>query len=274
LSATAQATFCTRCGHELIATALFCPACGTPRSQGHVTDPLVGQVVGQRFLVVERMGHGASGTLYRGEHTTLRRKVAIKVLHHELCRDELAVERFRREAITVSDIDNDHIVEIHDFGRTPDERLYLVMELLEGETLRAAIEREKRLPVDTVVDILVQLGEALTEAHAMGYVHRDLRPRNIFLAVRRGRANYVKLLDFGLAKLVESEGNAATTSLGMNFGDPRYMSPEQARGDTIDRRADIYSLGCIAYEMLVGHAPFATGKALDILARHVDSTPT
>lgn len=273
MSASLRATFCTQCGQELTESALFCPACGTPKNQGADADPLIGQILGQRFLVIERTGHGASGTIYRGEHTTLRRKVAIKVLHHELCRDDLAVERFRREAITVSEIDNDHIVEIHDFGRTPDERLYLVMELLEGETLRDAIERDKRLPVDKVIDILIQLGETLTEAHAMGYVHRDLRPRNVYLAVRRGRANFVKLLDFGLAKLVENEGNAATTSLGMNFGDPRYMSPEQARGDTIDRRADIYSLGCIAYEMLIGHAPFARGKAFDILAKHVDSMP-
>lgn len=273
MSATARATFCTQCGHELTAKALFCPACGTPKSQGTDTDPLIGQVIGQRFLVVGRLGEGSSGTIYRGEHTTLRRKVAIKILHQDLCRDDLAVERFRREAITVSDIDNDHIVEIYDFGRTPDERLYLVMELLDGETLRNAIEREKRLPIDLVIDILIQLGEALTEAHAMGYVHRDLRPRNIYLAVRRGRKNYVKLLDFGLAKLVENEGNAATTSLGMNFGDPKYMSPEQARGETIDRRADIYSLGCIAYEMLVGQPPFATGRSMEILSRHVDTTP-
>lgn len=266
-------TFCTQCGQELVASALFCPACGTPRSASADADPLIGQVLGQRFLVLERMGHGGSGTMYRGEHTTLRRRVAIKLLHHELCQNDLAVERFRREAITVSNIDNDHIVEIYDFGRAPDERLYLVMELLEGESLQRAIEREKRLAIDKIVDILIQTGEALSEAHAMGYVHRDLRPRNIFLAMRRGRSNFVKLLDFGLAKLVADEGQAATTSLGLNFGDPKYMSPEQARGDAIDRRSDIYSLGCITYEMLVGHPPFARGKAFEILAGHVETMP-
>ena len=113
---------------------------------------------------------------------TLRRKVAIKVLHHELSRDDLAVERFRREATTVAEIDNEHIVEIHDFGRTPDGRLYLAMELLEGETLDAVLAREGQLAVERAVDILIQVGEALMEAHAIGYVHRDLRPRNIFLA--------------------------------------------------------------------------------------------
>src|SRR5262249_6763602 len=158
--------------------------------------------------------------IYRAEHVTLRRKVAIKVLHNELSRDDLAVERFRREATTVAEIDNEHIVEIHDFGRTPDGRLYLAMELLEGETLDTVIAREGTRTVGRTADILIQVGEAMIEAHAIGYVHRDIRPRNIYLAVRRGKANYVKLLDFGLAKLVESESGAASTSLGMTFGDP------------------------------------------------------
>lgn len=273
MSATPNAIRCASCGQEYAAEGLFCPACGTPRARRVAGDALVGTVLGERFLVIERIGHGASGTIYRGEHVTLRRKVALKVLHSELSRDELAVERFRREATTVSEIDNDHIVEIHDFGRTPDGRLYLAMELLEGEPLSDRLARDKRLSVDRAVDILVQLGEGLMEAHAMGYVHRDLRPRNLFLAVRRGRPDFVKLLDFGLAKLVENEGKAESTRLGMTFGEPRYMSPEQARGDTVDRRADIYSTGCIAYEMLVGQAPFAGGKSLDVLARQFESMP-
>jgi serine/threonine protein kinase len=218
---------------------------------------------------MERLGHGGSGTIYRGEHVTLRRKVAVKVLHHELSRDDMAVERFRREATTVGELDNDHIVEIYDFGRTPDGRLYLAMEYLEGETLEAVLSRDGKLGVDLAVSILIQLGEALMEAHAIGYVHRDLRPRNIYLTHRRRQKDYVKLLDFGLAKLVKQDGDAASTSLGMTFGDPKYMSPEQARGDSIDRRADIYSLGCIAYQMLVGTPPFASGKAFEILTGHV-----
>src|SRR5262249_59251742 len=114
-----------------------------------------------------------------------RRKVAIKVLHHELSRDDLAIERFRREATMVAEIDNDHIVEIHDFGKTQDGRLYLAMELLEGETLDAVLARDGKLPIDRVADILIQCGDSLVEAHAIGYVHRDLRPRNIYPAVRR-----------------------------------------------------------------------------------------
>ena len=264
---------CAGCQHAYIETALFCPNCGRPKVREAPADPLLGKVLGERFLVQELLGQGGSGTIYRAEHVTLRRKVAIKVLHTELSRDDLAVERFRREATTVAEIDNEHIVEIHDFGRTPDGRLYLAMELLEGETLDAVLVRDKQLSIERAADVLIQVGEALMEAHAIGYVHRDLRPRNIYLSVRRGKANFIKLLDFGLAKLVETEGQAASTSLGMTFGDPRYMSPEQARGDRIDRRADIYQLGCVAYEMLTGGPPFVGSRVFDILTKQVTEAP-
>ena len=260
---------CASCRRELAPSALFCPNCGTPRVRDGVVDELIGAVLGERFLVVDRLGAGKSGTIYRGEHVTLRRKVAVKVLHHELSRDDLAIERFRREATSVAEIDNEHIVEIHDFGRTADGRLYLAMELLEGETLDNVLARDGKLPVDRALDVMIQVAEALVDAHAVGFVHRDLRPRNVYLAVRRGKANFVKLLDFGLAKLVEQGGGAASTSLGMTFGDPRYMSPEQAKGDPTDRRADLYSLGCIAMEMLTGEPPFVGGRVFDVLTRHV-----
>jgi eukaryotic-like serine/threonine-protein kinase len=265
---------CAGCKHSYADTALFCPNCGTPKARDAApVDALVGKILGERFQILELIGQGGSGSIYRAEHTTLRRKVAIKVLHTELSRDDLAVERFRREATTVAEIDNEHIVEIHDFGRTHDARLYLAMELLEGETLDHVLLREKTLSVERAADILIQVGEALMEAHAIGYVHRDLRPRNIYLAVRRGKANFVKLLDFGLAKLVDTDAQAASTSLGMTFGDPRYMSPEQARGDRIDRRADIYQLGCIAYEMLTGAPPFTGNRVFDILSKQVTEVP-
>jgi serine/threonine protein kinase len=265
---------CAGCRHEYAETALFCPNCGRPKvREAAAVDPLIGKLLGERFQVQDYLGQGASGTIYKAEHVTLRRKVAIKVLHNELSRDDLAMERFRREATTVAEIDNEHIVEIHDFGRAPDGRLYLAMELLEGETLDIVLAREKTLSVERTADILIQVGEALMEAHAIGYVHRDLRPRNLYLAVRRGKANFVKLLDFGLSKLVESDSQAASTSLGMTFGDPRYMSPEQARGDRIDRRADIYQLGCVAYEMLTGGPPFAGSRVFDILTKQVTEVP-
>lgn len=265
-------TRCERCREEFSSDALFCPMCGAPRARLD-GDPMVGQVVADRYLLKQRLGHGGSGAIYLAEHVTLRRKVAVKILHDELSRDDMAVERFRREATTVGEIDNEHIVEVQDFGRTADGRLFLAMELLEGETLADALKREQRLPVAQVVDVLSQLGEALMEAHAMGYIHRDLRPRNVFLARRRGRVGFVKLLDFGLAKLVQPEGEAASTSLGMTFGDPHYMSPEQAQGNPVDRRADIYSLGVMAYEMLTGAPPFTGSKVFDVLTKHLEEEP-
>jgi serine/threonine-protein kinase len=273
LATDSQRTACPACAHPYAADALFCPNCGTARVRDYEGDPLIGARVGERYLLTERIGMGASGTIYRGEHVTLRRRVAVKVLHHELSRDDLAIERFRRQATTVSELENEHIVQIHDFGRAPDGRLYIAMEYLEGETLDERLERLGRLEVADAVDILIQLGEALTESHAIGYVHRDLRPRNLFLAVRRGSANFLKLLDFGLSKLVAAEGEAASTSLGMTFGDPHYMSPEQARGQPIDRRADLYSMGCIAYQMLAGEPPFTGDKVFDVLSKQVEEAP-
>ena len=261
LASGLEKVLCKNCRLEFDQDALFCPNCGTAKTRDLSGDPIVGTTIGDRYLLIKQIGQGASGAIYLGEHVTLRRKVVVKVLHHELSRDDLAIERFRREATTVGELDNDHIVQIYDFGRILDGRLYLAMEYLEGQTLADILEEEGRLEIDRVVDLLTQLGEALIEAHAMGYVHRDLRPRNLFLAMRRTRANYLKLLDFGLAKLVEKEGEAASTSLGMTFGDPHYMSPEQARGDAVDRRADIYSMGCIAYQMLSGEPHFTAARS-------------
>jgi serine/threonine-protein kinase len=265
-------SICEQCQTEVSTVALFCPMCGA-KLGGKEADPLVGEVVGDRYLLKKKLAEGNSGTIYLSEHVTLRRKIAVKVIHPDLSRDDLAVERFRREATTVAEIDNDHLLEVYDFGRARDGRLFLAMELLDGESLFERLKREPRLPVPFIVDVLSQLADALVEAHDLGYVHRDIRPRNVYLAKKRGRDGFVKLLDFGLAKLVEGEGTQAQTALGTTFGDPRYMSPEQARGDAIDRRADIYSLGLVAFEMLVGKPPFDGKKVFDILTAHLEKRP-
>jgi serine/threonine-protein kinase len=267
---------CTQCGEAQDDDARFCPRCGTPQlpnapATKEADDPLLGKVIAERYLLVEKIGRGASGTIYRADHTTLHKKVAVKVLHPQLSRDDTALERFRREATTVGQLDNDHILQVLDFGRADAERLFFAMEYLDGEPLSSVIDRDKQLAVPRLIDILVQVGEALVEAHGLGYIHRDLRPRNVFLIKRRGRADFVKLLDFGLAKLILPDVEAKQTAMGMTFGDPRYMSPEQARGDTMDRRADIYSLGAIAYEALTGVPPYAGGGTFEILKQHLDA---
>ena len=262
---------CIKCGSENPKEALFCTACGQALHHAQ-NDPLVGQTIGGRYHLVERIGQGAAGTIYRAEHTTLRRRMAVKLLHQQLAQNEDAVERFRREAITVCEIDNDHIPQVFDFGRAEDGRLFFAMEFLDGVPLSMVMEREGRLTPERTTDILTQIADGLMEAHTLGYIHRDLRPRSIFLTRRRGRADFVKILDFGLAKLVQPElTDAQRTAMGMTYGDPRYMAPEQARGEIVDRRADIYSLGVLGYEMLCGEPPFKGQGTFDVLSKLLEA---
>lgn len=261
---------CPSCRTSNPSAALYCSTCGAPTHQSD-GDELIGTTVGGRYHLVEKIGQGSAGTLYRAEHVTLRRRMAVKLLHKQLALSDEAIERFRREAITVCEIDNDHIPQVHDFGRTEDDRLFFAMEYLDGETLSAVLEREGRLSPERAADILTQIADGLMEAHTLGYVHRDLRPRSIFLTRRRGRQDFVKILDFGLAKLVQPEIDAQRTTMGMTYGDPRYMAPEQARGETADRRADIYSLGVLGFEMLVGEPPFKGGGTFEVLQKVLDA---
>src|SRR5947208_15988508 len=160
---------CTQCGAPTPDDARFCPRCGTAVAAS-ASDPMLGRVITDRYLLVEKVGQGGSGTIYRGEHTTLRKRVAVKVLHAQLSTDDTALERFRREATTVAELDNDHILQVLDFGRTEDNRLFFAMEHLEGETLTKVIERDRKLAVPRMIDIVTQIAEALMEAHGLGYV--------------------------------------------------------------------------------------------------------
>ncbi len=274
---SAGAITCSKCGEAQLPGARFCTICGAPAATEAVatTDALLGQVIADRFRLVEKLGQGKAGTVYRAEHVGLGKQVAVKILHAHLCQDEKAVERFRREATTVSQIENQHIVEVHDFGRLDgkaDGRLFFAMELLEGESLSDRIARERELPIAEVVDIMTQVAETLMEAHGLGYVHRDLRPRNIFLVAKKDRSDYVKLLDFGLSKLLEPNVETKQTAIGMAFGDQRYLSPEQLRGDALDRRTDLYSLGIVTYEALSGAPPFR-GTLAEIMNSQLDQVP-
>ncbi len=259
---------CTHCQQSLAEDAIFCLSCGQSQvADGE--DVLIGTVVAQRYLVKEKIGGGGSGTVYLARHVTLQKKIALKVLHHHLCQDDAAVERFRREATTMAQIENEHIIAVQDFGRTDDGRLYLAMELLEGRTLADLIGQSGPLPIPRALAVFNQVADALTEAHQKGYVHRDLRPANVFLTQKRGQSDFVKVMDFGLSKLVLSELEPGQVTVGMSFGDPRYLSPEQAAGEKVDRRADVYALGIVLYEMLCGVPPFSGDDVFTVINKHL-----
>jgi eukaryotic-like serine/threonine-protein kinase len=217
------------------------------------TDPYIGAVIDGKYEVIARLGEGGMGVVYQCRHTIIDRYVAMKVLRVDMARNHENTQRFLNEARSASTIGNPHIIDILDFGELPDGATYFLMEFLEGEPLTALLNARQRLPFERLLGIALQLTEALGAAHHAGIVHRDLKPDNVFLVERGQIKDFVKVLDFGIAK-----ANSATNQLtqaGQVFGTPHYMSPEQAGGRDVDARSDIYALGVMLYEIGLGIAP-------------------
>ena len=226
------------------------------------------------YVVEQLLGEGTMGCVYQGRHQRLGRQVALKVLHGHLIQDKTLVARFLQEARLVNQINHPHIVEVHDFVEELfPERVYGVMELLRGKTLAAQLA-ERALTLAEICNIGKQIADALHAAHRVDVVHRDLKPDNIFLTAREGREDSVKVLDFGVAKLLQTAGDlrVADTQAGTMVGTPRYMAPEQAAGIEVDARTDIYALGTILYEMLAGRPPF-TSTVFGQLAADIITQP-
>ena len=232
---------------------------------------IVGTVLG-KYRILSELSSGGMGEVYRAQHEILGRSAAVKVLKHELTEDETLVNRFINEAKAASAIQHPGIIEVLDFGVTEDGRSYLVMEFLEGEPLSARIEKRKRLPDHEAAAIGRGIARALEAAHAKGIFHRDLKPDNIFIVPDVDTGERPKVLDFGIAKLTDA--NSRNTQTGALMGTPMYMAPEQARAAAqIDHRADLYSLGCILYELVVGEPPFVGSGAGEIIALHMFEEP-
>jgi tetratricopeptide (TPR) repeat protein len=262
---------CTNCAWEVQLEDTFCARCGGP-----IVDPLIGAIVGERYRIVSRIGVGGMGAVYRAEHTMMRRDLAIKVLLPELGGKEEFARRFEREAESASRLAHPNIIAVTDFGRTADGFLFLAMEFLAGDSLTSLVAQGP-MPRERALNIIRQILRGLDHAHAAGVVHRDLKPDNIMLVERDGQADVVKILDFGIAKVTEPTsggvGGAALTQAGVIFGTPDYLSPEQALGEVVDARADVYAAGVILYEMLAGRRPFESDDKVKIISMHLAHAP-
>lgn len=276
--------FCPKCRAENPNTAKFCKRCGkslpdfadiVARTEQYYQAQagLVGQVLDGKYRIDAKLGAGGMGDVYRATRLLMDDTIAIKTLHSHLAQDANASERFRREAITATKLRHKNVVTIYDVGISAAHRIpYILMELAEGYTLRQLINENKTLPLDFAVTVVAQVCSALMEAHQLGIIHRDIKPENI-IANQTDTGWYIKVLDFGIAKLY-NQPDADLTQDGSSLGTPQYMSPEQCLGEKLDARSDIYSIGITIYELLCGKPPFSSIPATAISIHQVQTPPT
>ena len=236
-------------------------------------DRLLGSFIADKYRILEKIGEGGMGTVFLASQEPIDRQVAVKVLHHSLTSDDVAVRRFEREARVISRMRHPNTVTIYDFGRTQAGELYLVMEFLEGQTAAQLVRMNGPLPGLRGARIIRQACGSLGEAHEHGIIHRDLKPDNIFLTQFGDQQDFVKVLDFGLVKLADNDSVHQLTQTGKVYGTPRYMAPEQAEGKSIDHRSDIYTLGVVLYELLMGRPLFVAETMVALLVKHIQTPP-
>lgn len=271
-SAMAQkpSKICPICGLRYDAAAAFCQKDGGRLTADGEVDPFLGEVLLGQFRIDEAIGAGGMGTVYRAHQMNLHRDVAVKILHPELTKNPDAVRRFHREAKVATSLEHPNLVRVFLFGELPENGgLYLVMEHLEGRSLMELMRQEGALPLARALHLSSQLCEAIGAAHAKGIVHRDVKPENIIVLPRHGDPDFVKVLDFGIARLLWDEQSHLTQS-GVIFGTARYISPEGASGEFTDARSDVYSIGVLIYQLMAGITPFDANSPVTMLMKHVN----
>lgn len=239
------------------------------------TDPLVGRTLDEKYYLEERLGSGGMGKVYRARHLSMDRPVAIKFLHQRFSEDEAARLRLLTEARAAVTLHHSNAVSVTDFGQTAEGWVYIVMELLEGRTLREIVSREAPLETARAISIMLQASDAVAAAHQAGIIHRDLKPSNILITQSADQPAVVKVLDFGIAKFFAGSEDDENALVQRNtvIGTPRYMSPEQHTGNELTPATDVYSLGVILYEMLTGMVPFSGSTPAEIAQKHANDTP-
>src|SRR3954465_9409591 len=245
----------------------------SPPASGAIpqSPSLVGQILDGRYRITGKLGEGGMGEVYAAEHVHIEKKFAIKLLRPGIVSNPEAVARFRQEARSSSSIGHRNIIAIEDFGQLADGRIYMCMELLNGAALNDMITQP--MGVDRLLNILVQTGHGLAAPHAKGIVHRDMKPENVFVTIGPNGEDVPKLLDFGIAKVSGNDGQNHLTQTGTIFGTPFYMAPEQALGNLVDARTDIYAVGVIMYECFGGSLPFQGESFMGILTQHITTEP-
>ena len=264
---------CPACNSRYDDNTTYCVKDGSPVVPDVLSAqaPMIGQLIGDRYKIIKKIGEGGMGEVYVAEHIHIEKRVALKLLRAEVLSNQEAVSRFRIEARSASSIGHDNIIQIDDFGTLPDGRVYMAMEFLQGAPLNDMLA-QGALPIPRALDIMIQVGKGLSAAHAKNITHRDMKPENIYVTQKEGR-DIPKILDFGIAKVSGGDTAQNLTVAGTIFGTPFYMAPEQAMGGKMDHRVDIYAMGIILYEVFTGTVPFKAETFMGILTQHITQPP-
>ena len=267
---------CPSCGVDAgDVSTKYCPSCGATLSARAEGDDYIGRTIARKYQVEALIGEGGMGKVYRARQVALDKLVVLKVLRHTLLSDDRTVARFKREAKAASRLNHPNSISILDFGQAEDGALFIAMEFVPGQDLHTVLSKEGPLPEARIVRVVSQVLSALNDAHGAGVIHRDLKPENIMVEQRRNEQDFVKVLDFGIAKIQDSSGEdgPALTRNGFVCGTPEYMSPEQARGSSLDHRSDLYAVGVILYQLVTGRLPFESDTAVGYATKHLTEEP-